>query len=52
MIHTIINSEGKELYATSGISNLPEGEIAVAELRSEEMESPFYNFETKNFYNK
>lgn len=52
MLHTIINSEGKELYATNDISDLQEGEIAITELRTEEMENPYFNFETKTFYNK
>ena len=52
MIHTIINSEGKELYATNDISDLQENEIAIKELRTEEMENPYFNFLTRTFYNK
>ena len=52
MVHTIVNSEGKELYATLDISKLPKGEIAIRELRNEEMENPYFNFETRKFYNK
>ena len=52
MLHTIINSEGKELYATNDISDLQENEIAITELRTEEMENPYFNFETRIFYNK
>ena len=44
--------DGKELYATNDISDLQEGEIAITELRTEEMENPYFNFETKTFYNK
>lgn len=29
MLHKIINNEGKELYATTDISNLQENEIAI-----------------------
>ena len=52
MIYTIINSEGKELYATENIENLPNGEIAIEELRTEEMENPYFDLETRQFYNK
>jgi hypothetical protein len=52
MIHTIVNQEGKELYATTDISNLQEGEIAITELRTEEMENPYFDFKTRKFYNK
>ena len=50
MIYTIVNEEGKELYATYDISNLPIGEIAIEELRTEVMENPYFNFETREFY--
>lgn len=52
MLHTIIDKEGKELYATNDISDLQEGEIAITELRTEEMETPYFDFETRIFYNK
>ena len=52
MIYTIINLEGKELYATENIENLPDGEIAIEELRTEEMENPYFDLETRKFYNK
>jgi len=52
MIYTIINSEGKELYAIENIENLPDNEIAIEELRTEEMENPYFDFETRKFYNK
>lgn len=52
MLHTIINSEGKELYATNDISDLQENEIAITELRTEEIENPYFDFETRIFYNK
>jgi len=52
MTYTIINKEGKELYATQDISNLQENEIAVEQLRTVEMDNPYFDFETKEFYNK
>jgi len=52
MIHTILNTEGKELYATIEDPILNEGEIAIEEVRKEEMENPYFNFETRTFYNK
>jgi len=52
MTYTIINKEGKELYATQDVSNLKDNEIVVEELRTEEMENPYFDFETKEFYNK
>lgn len=52
MIYTIINSDGKELYATENIGNLPDNEIAIEELRTEEMENPYFDLETRKFYNK
>jgi len=51
-IYTIINIEGKELYATLDISSLPEGQIPITELRTEYMENPYFNFETRTFYDK
>jgi len=52
MIYTILNKDGKELYATQDISNLKENEIAVEQLRTVEMDNPYFDFETKEFYNK
>jgi len=52
MIYTILNKDGKELYATQDISNLQENEIVVEQLRTVEMENPYFDFETKEFYNK
>lgn len=52
MLHTIINDEGKELYATNDISDLQENEIAITELRTEQIENPYFDFETRTFYNK
>lgn len=52
MIYTIVDIEGKELFATLDISILFEGQIAIEELRTEVMENPYFNFETRTFYNK
>ena len=52
MTYTILNKDGKELYATQDISNLKDNEIAIEELRTEEMENPYFNLETRKFYNK
>jgi hypothetical protein len=52
MIHTIVNTEGKELYATVETPILNDGEVAVPELRTEYFENPYFNFETRLFYNK
>ena len=52
MIYTIINLEGKELYASVGVTNLQENEIAIEELRTEIMDNPYFDFETRIFYNR
>jgi len=52
MIYTILNKDGKELYATENIENIQENEIAVEQLRTVEMDNPHFDFETKEFYNK
>lgn len=51
-IYTIVDSTGKELYATLDITILNENQIAIEELRTEEMENPYFDFETRTFYNK
>jgi hypothetical protein len=51
-IYTIVDNTGKELYATLDISILNENQIAIEELRTEEMENPYFDFETRTFYNK
>ena len=51
-IYTIVDKTGKELYAVMHISNLNENEIAIKELRTEEMENPYFDFQTRTFYNK
>jgi len=52
MIHTIVTSEGKELYATVETPVLNDGEIAIEELRTEYFENPYFDFETRTFYDK
>jgi len=52
MIYTIITSEGKELYATVETPVLYDGQIAIDELRTEYFENPYFNFETRTFYDK
>jgi hypothetical protein len=42
---------GKELYYKAN-NEVLENEIAVTELRTEDMENPHYDFEKKTFYNK
>lgn len=50
---TIIDKNtGKVLYATVIELELIENEIAIDELLTEVMENPYFNFETKTFYNK
>jgi hypothetical protein len=53
MLYTIVKKHsGKEVYATYDIENIAVDEIAIPELRQEEMENPYFNFETREFYNK
>ncbi len=50
---TIIDKNtGKVLYATAIELELIENEIAIDELLTEVSENPFFNFETRTFYNK
>jgi hypothetical protein len=50
---TIINKyTGKVLYATAIELELIENEIAIDELLTEVMENPYFDFETKVFYDK
>lgn len=50
--YSILNAEGKLLYARYDIKNIAEGEIAVEELITEVMENPYFNFETRTFYDR
>jgi len=48
---TVLDKEnGKVLYAITDDIKLIDSEIAVDELVTEIMLKPFYNFETKSFY--
>lgn len=52
MIYTIIKEEtGEELFAKFDDS-VAEGQVAVEELRTEDMANPHFDFETRQFYNK
>jgi hypothetical protein len=49
---TIINRiTGQELYATVLDFEDTETQIAIDELRTEAFENPYFNFETREFYN-
>jgi hypothetical protein len=50
---SIINGiTGEFLYCTAVAYELQENEIAINELLLVLYENPYYNFETKEFYNK
>jgi hypothetical protein len=50
---TIIDKEtGIVLFGTIIEVELLENQIAIDELLTEEMENPYFDFETKTFYNK
>lgn len=50
---TVIDKNtGKVLYATIIDIDLLENEIIVDELVVDNFENPYFNFETKTFYNK
>lgn len=52
-IYTIVDKNtGQELRAQFEGWNLAENEIEIDELRTEEMENPYFNFLTRTFYNK
>lgn len=51
-LYTILNQDGKVLYARYDIENIAEGEIAVEELIQESFENAYFHFETRTFYNK
>jgi len=51
-MYAILEKEtGKELYY-KGDNEVLENEIAVTELRSEDMQNPHFNFETRTYYDK
>lgn len=47
---TIVDTEGRELFASSIEIDLKVGEIEVDALRTVYMENPYYDFETESFY--
>lgn len=52
MIYTIIEeATGKELYAKFD-NDVKDGQVAVTELRTEDMEAPHFDFETRQYYDK
>lgn len=52
MIYTIIEeATGKELFAKFD-NSVEAGQVAVTELRTEDMEAPHFDFETRKFYDK
>jgi hypothetical protein len=52
MVYCILDKQtGKELYYRD-YNEVLETEIAVTELRTEDMENPYFDFETRTFYNK
>ena len=52
-LYTIVDKNtGQELRAQFEGCNIAENEIEIIELRTEEMENPYFNFETRTFYNK
>ncbi len=52
MIYTIIEeATGKELFAKFD-NQVEAGQVAVEELRTEDMANPHFNFETRTFFDK
>jgi hypothetical protein len=52
MLYAILEKEtGKELYYKAD-NEVSDNEVAVTELRNEDMENPHFNFETRTFYDK
>jgi hypothetical protein len=52
MIYTILEeTTGKELFAKFDDS-VEAGQVAVTELRTEEMDNPYFDFTTRTFYDK
>ena len=53
MILTIVDKiTGKEYRAQFKDCTLSENEIEIEELRTEVMDNPYFNFDTRTFYNK
>jgi hypothetical protein len=52
MIYTIIEeATGKELFAKFD-NGVQDGQVAVEELRTEDMDNPHFDFENRTFYDK
>jgi hypothetical protein len=52
MIYTIIEeSTGKELFAKFD-NEVEAGQVAVTELRTQDMANPHFDFETRTFFDK
>jgi len=52
MIYTILEeTTGKELFAKFDDS-VETGQVAVTELRTKEMDNPYFDFTTREFYDK
>ncbi len=52
MIYTIIEeATGKELFAKFD-DQVEAGQVAVTELRTEDMDNPYFDFTNREFYNK
>jgi len=50
---TIVDSvTGQEIYATTIEVDLKENEELIPELRTEHMENPYFNFTTRQFFDK
>ncbi len=51
--YTIVDKlTGQELRGQFEGDNIAENEIAIEEVRTETMTNPYFNFETKQFYDK
>ena len=51
--HTIVDKiTGQELRGQFEGDNIAENEIAILEVRTEEIENPYFDFNTRKFYDK
>ncbi len=51
--YTIVDKlTGQELRGQFEGDNIGKNEIAIGEVRTESMDNPYFNFDTKEFYNK
>lgn len=51
-LYSIVNTDGKLLYLSYDKINIAGNEIAIEELLLEYFENPYFDFETRTFYNK